>query len=663
MLPLLRERWPQADAALRRAAPRCAREAADLLDGRRRAGARRGAAADDPQTLAVAALLALPPARRARVLRRWIAGLGLPPLPANGVARIEARPAAARAATPRPRFAWSGACVRRWRDLLHAGLAARAAARRTGSAAGTAARRWRCPAAARCGWKARAASTRRCTVHARAAAASASPCPAAAITHALKHVLQDLGVPPWERERLPLLSDADGELLAAGDRSLRRRCEAWLRSARRAPAHRRRRRSSTSSGTPRRAHSPHGRKQPATDASPVADFEASLDALEQLVEKMEHGDMSLEESLAAYERGVGLYRRCQTALEQAELRVRLLSDPARPGRRRAVPARRTSARCLSRRRLRRLARRARRQPRSSSALPAADASPAAPARGDAPCRARRRQAHAPAAGLRHRRTPSARDAAALDAAAAAVELIHAYSLVHDDLPAMDDDALRRGQPTVHVAFDEATAILAGDALQSLAFELLADAPLPARRRAWRCCANWPSPPAPPACAAARRWTSTPTGNAARARSTLAELRAHCTRCKTGALIRARVRLGALAAGAGATPAAPRLDRYADALGLAFQVRDDLLDVEGDSATLGKTAGKDEAQAKATFPGADRRRRLARAAGRWRRRWRQALDAAGAGPAPARARAAGRRTQPLIRRQHGKGPGSGLFRHA
>jgi farnesyl diphosphate synthase len=186
------------------------------------------------------------------------------------------------------------------------------------------------------------------------------------------------------------------------------------------------------------------------------------------------------------------------------------------------------------------------------------------------------------------------DAAALDAASVAVELVHCYSLVHDDLPAMDNDSLRRGQPTVHVAFDEATAILAGDALQSLAFEVLASAPLDAGRRV--------------AMLAELARASGVTGmcggqaldiDATGVAISLADLeRLHAL--KTGALLRASVRLGAWAAGADAANLVA-LDRYADALGLAFQIRDDLLDIEGDSASLGKTAGKDAAQDKATFP--------------------------------------------------------------
>jgi farnesyl diphosphate synthase len=203
---------------------------------------------------------------------------------------------------------------------------------------------------------------------------------------------------------------------------------------------------------------------------------------------------------------------------------------------------------------------------------------------------------------------------ALDGPAAAVELIHAYSLVHDDLPAMDDDALRRGQPTVHVAFDEATAILAGDGLQSLAFGVLADCDAEPRVRVAMLRELASASGARGMCggqALDLAATGTGTRTDSRARqigasgdaddrpAALARLETlHAL--KTGALIRASVRLGAMAAGVEAGTAT-RLDAFADALGLAFQIRDDLLDVEGDSATLGKTAGKDAAQDKATFP--------------------------------------------------------------
>lgn len=179
-------------------------------------------------------------------------------------------------------------------------------------------------------------------------------------------------------------------------------------------------------------------------------------------------------------------------------------------------------------------------------------------------------------------------------AAVSVELIHCYSLIHDDLPAMDDDDMRRGRPTVHVAFDEATAILAGDALQTLAFEALAEADAPAALRA-----GWMQSLA--RASGARGMCG---GQALDIDATGSQLplealqRMHSL--KTGALIRAAVRMGALGAGAD-EPTLQRLDRFADALGLAFQVRDDLLDIEASSETLGKTAGKDVAQAKSTYP--------------------------------------------------------------
>ena len=183
---------------------------------------------------------------------------------------------------------------------------------------------------------------------------------------------------------------------------------------------------------------------------------------------------------------------------------------------------------------------------------------------------------------------------ALDAAACAVELIHAYSLVHDDLPAMDDDALRRGRPTCHIVFGEAMAILAGDALQALAFEILSDEAgdaaigMEKQRVLGRACGAEGMAGGQALDLAAVGCTLS-----------LAELE-HMHACKTGALIRASVRLGALSAGANATTL-DILDRYADALGLAFQVRDDILDVEGDAAVIGKTAGKDAAADKPTFP--------------------------------------------------------------
>ena len=186
------------------------------------------------------------------------------------------------------------------------------------------------------------------------------------------------------------------------------------------------------------------------------------------------------------------------------------------------------------------------------------------------------------------------DQSLLDDPAAAVELVHAFSLVHDDLPAMDDDALRRGRPTVHVAFDEATAILAGDALQALAFSVLAESPAdPALRVAWL-----------QSLAEATGARGMCGGQALDMAATGARLELNALErlhaLKTGALIRSAVRLGALAGHADATTLA-QLDDYATALGLAFQIRDDILDIEADSAQLGKTAGKDQAQDKSTYP--------------------------------------------------------------
>nr|WP_311222765.1 MULTISPECIES: farnesyl diphosphate synthase [unclassified Acidovorax] len=179
-------------------------------------------------------------------------------------------------------------------------------------------------------------------------------------------------------------------------------------------------------------------------------------------------------------------------------------------------------------------------------------------------------------------------------AACAVELIHAYSLVHDDMPCMDNDVLRRGKPTVHVQFGEAQALLAGDALQALAFELLA-----------------PEDGVPPAMQAHLcRLLARAAGRGGMAGGQAIDLASvgvgldeaqlrHMHRLKTGALLQASVVMGA-ACGQAAAPALESLMRYGAALGLAFQVVDDILDVIADSATLGKTAGKDAASDKPTY---------------------------------------------------------------
>ena len=178
--------------------------------------------------------------------------------------------------------------------------------------------------------------------------------------------------------------------------------------------------------------------------------------------------------------------------------------------------------------------------------------------------------------------------------AVAVELIHTYSLIHDDLPAMDDDDLRRGQPTLHKAFDEATAILVGDGLQARAFELIVDAADLSADKKVRMIKLL---------AEASGFTGMVGGQYVDIQSTgrvltLDELKSmHAM--KTGALIRASVALGGIAAGASGEQLAA-LEVYADRIGLAFQVVDDLLDVEGDTATLGKTQGKDAEADKATY---------------------------------------------------------------
>ena len=186
----------------------------------------------------------------------------------------------------------------------------------------------------------------------------------------------------------------------------------------------------------------------------------------------------------------------------------------------------------------------------------------------------------------------------LDAPAAAVECIHAYSLMHDDLPAMDNDDLRRGQPTCHIKFGEASAILAGDALQTLAFSILSDAPMTEVSDRDRL--------------AMLSELATASGVAGMCGGQALDLEAEGQRVnlemlerihrhKTGALIRAAVRLGALSAGEQGRKALPLLDKYAECIGLAFQVQDDILDVVGDTATLGKRQGADQQLGKSTYP--------------------------------------------------------------
>ena len=183
--------------------------------------------------------------------------------------------------------------------------------------------------------------------------------------------------------------------------------------------------------------------------------------------------------------------------------------------------------------------------------------------------------------------------AALDPVAAALECLHSYSLVHDDLPAMDDDDLRRGKPTCHIAFNEATAILAGDGLQTLAFELLCQAPASAetRLRLVQTLAQ--------ASGAQGMVLGQAIDLAAVDQQLSLQQLETMHRHKTGALIRASVAMGALMAGASDAQLAA-LDQYAAAIGLAFQVQDDILDVTADTHTLGKQQGADIARNKPTY---------------------------------------------------------------
>jgi farnesyl diphosphate synthase/geranylgeranyl diphosphate synthase type II len=183
-----------------------------------------------------------------------------------------------------------------------------------------------------------------------------------------------------------------------------------------------------------------------------------------------------------------------------------------------------------------------------------------------------------------------------DAAAAALESIHAYSLIHDDLPAMDDDNLRRGKPTCHIQFDEATAILAGDALQTFAFELLSQAQLGDTSKQLILIQEL-------VVASGRQGMITgqmidlSSENKDISLSELELMHQH----KTGALIKASVRMGALSSGHVDQAVLTKLDAYANAIGLAFQVQDDIIDLTSDTQTLGKTQFSDAEANKATYP--------------------------------------------------------------
>jgi len=186
----------------------------------------------------------------------------------------------------------------------------------------------------------------------------------------------------------------------------------------------------------------------------------------------------------------------------------------------------------------------------------------------------------------------------LDTPASAIECIHAYSLIHDDLPAMDDDELRRGQPTCHIKFDEATAILTGDALQTLAFTIIAEGQLNPNAESQRI-------KMVQSLAQASGANGMCVGQALdlgaeNRQVTLAELE-EIHRNKTGALINCAVKLGALAAGEKGLEVLPHLERYSQAVGLAWQVQDDILDIISDTETLGKPQGSDQELNKSTYP--------------------------------------------------------------
>ncbi|MDB1124642.1 (2E,6E)-farnesyl diphosphate synthase [Vibrio algarum] len=186
----------------------------------------------------------------------------------------------------------------------------------------------------------------------------------------------------------------------------------------------------------------------------------------------------------------------------------------------------------------------------------------------------------------------------LDTPASAIECIHAYSLIHDDLPAMDDDELRRGHPTCHIEFDEATAILTGDSLQTMAFSILAEGHLSESGETMRVSMIQ-------ALAKASGAQGMCVGQALDlyAENTIVSLNEleAIHKNKTGALLKCAIQLGALAAGDKGYKILPLLDRYADAIGLAFQVQDDILDIISDTETLGKPQGSDQDLNKATYP--------------------------------------------------------------
>lgn len=329
---------------------------------------------------------------------------------------------------------------------------------------------------------------------------------------------------------------------------------------------------------------------PSATAQPPT-FEAAMAELETLIVRMEGGQLPLAESLAAYRRGAELLQFCQATLADAQQQVQVLENGmlrdlalAEPGKMNAHLDLSADPIVWQRMHQTRVAQVLERE------LPSAD---------KAPQRLHRAMRYA-VLGAAKRVRPLLAYAAAefaqasddtVDCVAAAVEMIHCYSLIHDDLPCMDDDVLRRGRPTVHVAFDEATALLAGDALQSLAFVLISNS------RRW-------VPEMTRELAVASGSLGMAGGQAIDLESVgvrlpLAELE-QMHRMKTGALITASVVLGGYCGNAADGPRSAALRRYAACIGLAFQIVDDVLDAEATTEALGKTAGKDSADNKPNY---------------------------------------------------------------
>ena len=370
------------------------------------------------------------------------------------------------------------------------------------------------------------------------------------------------------------------------------------------------------------------------DDTTINDFESALAELESIVKDLEQGNLALEQSLRLFERGVELSRYCHTRLDASRAADR---GPHGAGRARPAAAGPGAGRRQGR-------------PVTRSAAPAGEADVREylrrqgagiddalerylPAADDCPpliVEAMRYSLFAGGKRLRPILTLAAAETVAPEGspqragdalpAACAIEMIHTYSLVHDDLPAMDDDTLRRGRPTAHVAFGEGAAILAGDAL--LTEGVPHPGPLAGRERpradrlqAARRRARGRGGGAPAAWSAARRWTCRRAGQVPGRHLPITDdggLRA-LHGLKTGALIRAAAAAGAILGG-GRDDEIDAVDAYARHLGLGFQIVDDILDVEGSDDALGKTAGKDAAAGKPTYPsilGLERSRALAR----------------------------------------------------